>query len=321
MEQLSKVALKSQFEETFPEYAKRMESAKNPEEAENIYQEIVGECYKKMKEATSNGMLKDGNEATIAYISPEDYENYINARGNDIEYYVTNLLNSASAAKKAIEDGNNETAAALMLAGGVVGLGVEACGICYIALKAGATSFTAALKAVTGCWKGIMAVSSFIITLILIPILYFVEKPATTALLVINDTDERICMVNEHQKHGKQVSLAKDILPSTLAPGTYAGIYVNTKKSCALLGTATGFHFQLQKSKKDFYIGVECPLSSIYGDNNCVCSATGSEEAIADSTHSKNVQEDHCNVGDYKCSIYCSNKHGSLACYIARIYK
>lgn len=322
MEQLSKVALKSQFEEAFPEYAKRMESARNQEEAENIYQEIVSECYKNLRTAMSNGMLKEGEEAFVTNIKQKDYERMLKARGSDIEYRVTKVLNSIETAKKAMDSGDAETAAALMLAGGVVALGAEACAMCGMAYKAGATTYAAALKALTSCWQGVLLIASFIVTLVLIPIIYFIQKPATTVILLINDVDETILMIDKVNKHGKQLGFAKEIDPTDDgAPGRNVGGFIATKKDGALIGTTTGYHFQLEDSKKDFYIGVECPLSSLYGDNNCACSATGSAKEIADTTNSKNIQEDECSNGEYKCSIRCSGKGGSIAFYIARIYK
>lgn len=317
-----KDSLKIQFKEAFPEYAMRMERATNQQEAESVYNEIVSECYKKLKEENNDGRLKDGNEGIIVYIKQKDYERLLNAKGSDIEYQISKILNSFSSAKAAMDSGDAETATASILTGGVLAIGASAIGMCYVGLKAGATTYAAALSALTNCWSGVFALISFIVTLILIPILYFMEKPATTIMLLLNETDETIQMADNHIAHGKQLTLAKEIDPKEEGmPGCVAGAFICSKKDMALIGTNTGYHFKLEESKKDFYIGVECPLTSMYGDNNCACSNEGSAEKIAQVTNSKNIQKDSCTNGDFKCSVSCNDKGGSIAYYIARIYK
>lgn len=322
MEQTSNRFLKTQFREAFPEYASRMESAKNQQEAEETYNEIIGECFKNLQKANSNGMLKSGNEGIEVAICQKDYERMIQSTGDDIEYRVTKLLNAFSAAKQAMDTQDHETATASLLAGGVLAVGAESISMCYTALKAGATTYAAALKAVTSCWGGVVALVSFVVTLVLIPILYFMEKPAAAVMLLLNETDETILMRDKDNKHGKQLTITKEIgTVESGQPGCLAGVFISSKKDKALVGTSTGYHFQLEDSKEDFYFGVECPLTSLYGDNNCACDIEGSSEKIADKTHSKNVQEDSCVNGKYTCSIRCSNKGGSIAYYIARIHK
>lgn len=322
MEQTSNSFLKAQFREAFPEYAGRMESAKNQQEAEEIYNEIVGECFKNLQKECSNGMLKSGQEGASIAILQKDYERMIQSKGGDIEYRVTKLLNTLNTAKQAMDTQNYEATTASMLAGGVLAVGAESISMCYTALKAGATTYAAALKAVTSCWSGVVALVSFVVTLVLIPILYFMEKPAAAVMLLLNETDETINMIDKDNVHGKQLLITKEIDPVVDGvPGCTAGIFICSKKDKALVGTSTGYHFRLEDSGKNFYIGVECPLTSLYGDNNCACDIEGSSEKIADKTHSKNMQEDSCVNGGYTCSIRCNAKGGSIAYYIARVHK
>lgn len=322
MELTSRGYLKAQFKEAFPEYACRMEQASNQQEAERIYNQIVGECYLKMKKNFSNGMLRDGSEGIVVYIKEKDCKKLIEAKGNDIEYNVSKILNSFCSVKKAMDEGDHEAAVGALLAGGVIAVGSEAIGLCIIGLKAGATTYAAALKAITTCWGGVVSLVAFVVTLILIPIFYFMEKPANTIMLLLNETKETVELVDQHVAHGKQMTLAKEINGNEDGqPGYNAGAFVCSKRDDALIGTATGYHFRLKDSNKDFYIGVECPLTSIYGDNNCYCSATGSAKEIVEQTSSKNKQSAEATNGNFKCSVKCNDKGGSVAYYVARIYE
>ncbi len=321
------VTLKEMFEKTFPEYALRLNKVTTQKEIEVVYNQIVGECHKNLMKAyqeESGGLLKGDSPEGIGpfAILPDLYSDFLEAKYEDVKVYITQLLNAIQLVKPYLDHNDKQAAATQLVASGIGAITIGGVTMYFTSLLKGATTFAAALEVMTSCTAGIVETVIFIVALVVIPIVYFIEKPAANILLLINDLEERIVLVDNDCEHGKLIGKTPRINAKVSgAPGGIAGGYVSSKKDDALIGSSTGYHFQTENSKKDFYIGVECPLSSLYGGNTCYCSFEGSAKEACEKANKNQTLESNDEKDGYRLDIKCNSKSGSVAYYIARIYK
>lgn len=324
--------LRSNFVKIFPDYAARLDAAKDMEECYRVYREIICEYKSGLKSdlaktyasAVANG---DDPEGFPVFALKEDMlEKLVSARNGSIKTYITQIINTCQTLKQYQND--DDTMAAMIIGGGLLAITVDMATMCFTALKAGAETFTAVVSALTSCSAGVLEIIGLAILLVIIPILYFMQKPAACMVFVINELDESLVYKDSSITHGKLIGITTE-LPmqlkytknSTEHKFTYSGMFMTSKKDAALVGTQFGMHLQGSTSKKDFYIGAECPLTSIYVDNNCWCEFDSSSEEVSNKTDSNNVQQCTCSSGNYHMDMYCHDKGGDSAYYTVRIYK
>lgn len=191
-------------------------------------------------------------------------------------------------------------------------------------LIVGAVETAAAYAGVTAATVALVcAIAIVVIIAILIPIIYFMQKPANCIVLLINELDDKIIFKNDYNIHGKPTLNTTPIPKAVVIPGVTtvatAGFIATEKRENALFGTQYGFTFTYKETELTF--GVECPLTSLYADNNCYCGIGISAKKAANTTNYKNVQSWEDSNDEIKISIKCNSKSGSIAYYVARAYK
>lgn len=320
---LTDVELKAKFEEVFPEYAQRLNTAITNGNLEEVYNAIVQETQDAMIAACA-GMNDDDSSGIPAIIIDEAYKAMIEAKDGDIKYYLTYFLNTLQLVKPYLDDKDLDMVAKYFVLGGVFTLtsfGISA----YInALVRGLETIEACAAALVSTASGVASIITFVVVTALIPIIYFMEKPAVTLMMFINDLKHDIRMVEYHCKHGKLVSKIKEIKSGVKVNSRLAGVYMTSKRDDALVGSTVAYKFQVMengKAAKDFYIGLECPLSSIYGGNCCFASFTGNVSSICDKVHDEQKKTHHISGDGYAIDIRCNSQSGSVAYYIGRIYE
>lgn len=321
--------LKKGFRELFPEYASQLEKAKSDSDIEGLRQNFVHSEIEKLTDVLDEETLKllsaDGG-LTYA-MTPQEYSNMINARGDNIKLQITTLLNTLKAIKNIPDPTTGQTAAMMLATGiGAISTGI---GVFNAALGSGAAVAAAAalgVEAVTVA--GIVGLIAVAIIAALIPIIYFMSKPAACFVFVINEIpghENQITLGDRHCVHGKEAQLTPQISGMITIPagvegsGNYpvGGFVVSEKDSSALIGSQYGFQYKLDDTV--FSFGVECPLTGIYVDNNCYCAFGGSAETAANNTNSDNKQSYSASNSDYIIDINCNSGSGSVAYYIARV--
>ena len=156
------------------------------------------------------------------------------------------------------------------------------------------------------------------IILVIIPIIYFMLKPAFTTVLIINDSNEDYKFGKHFNTHGKTTSYTTSITSKFEKDGqtfSNAGFFTSSKKDGALYGTQSGF--TLLTGQETLAFGAECPLN---GSNNCYCEFDKSAEQISKLTEKKKDLYHEVSKGGLGLNIRGNSKSGGLAWFIGRIY-
>ncbi|UCX04566.1 hypothetical protein [Shewanella glacialimarina] len=318
-------SLKSSFRSVYPEYAKLLDSAKSQAEIKKLQSQFLKEAQYNLAKAlnkTPEQLLAADQTAPIA-LTQKQYENLINATGNVIEQQLHVILDGTSRLKS-MEKDDPATVTAQIVISGLVALG----GIAYKAagteLVAGAVEAAAAYAGVEVATVGaVCAIAAIVIVAILIPIIYFMEKPANCIVLLINELDDELAFKSDANVHGKPMLMTTPIPQAVVIPGVRtvatAGFIATEKREDALVGTQYGFTFSYKNI--DLTFGVECPLTGIYVDNNCYCGIGISPNDAAEKTDSTNKQSYTTSKDGITLSITCNSGSGSIAYYVARAYK
>ena len=312
------------FKKVFPEYAEKMEAAKEPEEAWRAYQEIMKDARQKYAQALRDKGYEVAEDSTYEPIMlrTELYHALINASGEDIKREILSIMHKLETLK--LYDKDAEVLAAQMYAALIAAITVFQIPIISAFLLDGMAEDVAMLESVIACGLGpIIAAAVVIVTLILIPIIYLMQKPAIGVVLLINELQEDVLYKGSHFAHGDVALITKKI-PKRIqfAKKDYvsAGFYTGSKLEWALIGAQGAFTVEGEKKTK-FTFGFDCPLTSISVDNNCYCAIDETAEKVAEVTDEKNVQEWRDEKNGYGISMKCNSKSGSVAYYITRIYQ
>lgn len=319
---LTEAELRIKFEEVFPEYAQRLNKAMSNGVLEETYNEIVEETLNAMIVACAR---MNGDDATgIPVIILEDmYEKMINAEGNDIKYYITYFLNTLQIVKPYLDHDDLDMVAKHFVLHSIFTLDSFGIGVYLNGLKKGYETFEACAEALVSSVEGVASIVTFVVSVALIPIIYFMEKPAVTIMMFINDLEHDIETDGYKCKHGKLIGITKEIKSGKKLDSHLAGVYTTSKRDDALVGSTVGYKFNVKENGnvvKDFYIGLECPLSSIYGGNCCYASFKGDLSSICDEVHNKQKTKYTITENGYTIDVRCNSKSGSVAYYIGRIY-
>jgi phage shock protein PspC (stress-responsive transcriptional regulator) len=317
--------LKQSFRQVFPEYANRLDAARSQSEIKKIHQQLIQETQANLAKVLNKSVddLTATDQTAPIALTQQQYKTLISASGDTIEQQLHVILDGTSRLKS-MEQDDSATVTAQIVISGLVALGAVACKAASSELVAGAVETAAAYFGVeTATVELVCAISVLVIVAIIIPIIYFMEKPANCIVLLINELDEDLTFLGDYNVHGKPMLMTTPIPQAVVIPGVRtvatAGLIATEKREAALYGTQYGFTFKYKDL--DLSFGVECPLTSIYVDNNCWCGIGASAETAAHSTDSANKQSYEASGSGVSLSIRCNSGSGSIAYYIARAYK
>lgn len=277
-------------------------------------------------ESSKAGMLKDDNETVAVTLQENLYNRLVNARDAEIQTLLVEMFDGVERLKD-MGSQDNEVLAYAMSNAGLAALGISMCVQLIAEIIVGLELNAAMVAALASVSLGVVGIVIDIVVLAIIPIFYFMSKPAACIFMVINDLDVDLVIKEEAVIHGKlnvktkRIPAAAKFL-STLRSG---GIWSTQKKDAALIGTQYGVKLSQEKGTfsqtepddTTFSVGVECPLAS--GLNSCAVGFGKSAEEIGKEADSNQAQESTADNGKYKIVMRCHNPHGSVAYYICRI--
>ncbi|WP_438712156.1 hypothetical protein ACSTS3_06955 [Aquimarina muelleri] len=291
-------------------------------------------------------IAKSSTDETVPVVlKPQLLASLVEASGDQIETEVQKMLDGLERLSNMTDD--DAIAVSLEIIGfSAVAIGTIAGAVTLyqlITLSGYFTVSTVVAGVVAATVAVVIAIAAFIALCIFLPFLYFMKKPAMCIVFLINELDggpglddNAIDFVDSYNRSGKPTLLTSPVPGAYISEyGTYAygGLYATSKRDDALLGTSFGMEFKCsygvsgpgetkEKDNVTFAIGVENPLTSIYGGNNCYCEFDISAKEAADMTNKNNALTwSASNSLGLKLSIKCNSKGGSVAYYIARLYK
>lgn len=323
--------LKRKFRNLYPEYAARLDRL-SAQDFDRVHQELIAEAKANLINALNTaGIAVDGvndNDADSTCCIALDEDQYlalINADGDEIKKQLHVLLDGLERLKGMEKDDAGLVTAQIIVAG-AVGVGLLSVIPAVQKLASGAAAAVAAYFGVTTATVGVVcAIVTVVIVAVLIPIIYFMQKPANCIVLLINETDKDLTFDSDYNVHGKPMLMTSPIKKGLIIPGEkyypVAGFIATEKRSSALIGTQYGFTMAYGTTGKKFSFGVECPLTSIYEDNNCYCSFDETAQQAAEKTAKENKQSCTAEKDGLKLSIKCNSGSGSIAYYVARVYQ
>ena len=322
--------LKRKFRNLYPEYAARLDGLSG-QDFNRVHEEIIAEAKENLINALNTAGIKleggtdNADQTCCIPLSNEQYHHLINATGDDIKNQLHVLLDGLERLK-GMEKEDAGLVTAQILLSGALGVGLLSTSTVIAKLVTGAVEAVAAFAGVSAATVGVVcAIVALVIVAVLIPIIYFMIKPANCIVLLINESDQDLVFVSDYNVHGKPTLMTSPIPKGVVIPGigTYpvAGFIATEKRKDALVGTQYGFTMGYGTSSTKLSFGVECPLTSIYSDNNCYCSFDETAEQAAKNTTKKNMQSYTAEKDGLKLSIKCNSGSGSIAYYVARVYK
>lgn len=323
-------SLKAKFRNLYPEYADRLNGLTG-DSFNAVHNQLIEEAKENlaaaMREAglTSEIPAENADQTCCMVLSADQYNKLISATGDDIKNQLHVILDGVERLKGMEKDEAGLVTAQLLLSG-ALSVGLLSTSAVIAKLVEGAVEAVAAFAGVTVATVGVIcAVVALVVVAVLIPIIYFMQKPANCIVLVINETEHELLFDRDFNAHGKPMLITSPLKPCVEIPGVskypVAGFFATEKKSSALYGTQYGFTLDCGATGTKISFGVECPLTSIYEDNNCYCSFSDDAEQAAKKTADKNVQFFEDSKNGIKASIRCHSGAGSIAYYIARVYK
>ncbi len=368
---------KARFEEFYPQQAKSLAAAKSVEEQIVIYERIISEARDRVRQAVSALDLQvrttdlatvlsaldarhdkdkvsqafialkdslaagDTSETAMVPLNPATLALLTNARGSRIEIEVQKILDGVDRLSKMTD--NDAIEVSLEIIGfGAVSFGVGAGLYTLYQLMAldGYFTFSATVSGIIAIGvAATVAIATFVVLSVLIPILYFMNKPAVCMVLLINELTggddlkgNEIRFADDYNVDGKPTLLTSSIKGAYISPvGTYAfaGFFASSKASSALIGTQYGFTFSCQYNPRgltsstkplSFGFGVACPLA--IGSNKCYCdfNITAKQAALRVADEGS-LGSSATNADGVKLVVNCNSPSGSIAYFVARIYR
>lgn len=319
--------LKQGFRSLFPDYATKLEKATSQEEINQLQATFIEERKLELAKVLGKDILElNASDYTAPFpLKKETYGILVNATGDTIKKQLHVIIDGLERLK-GMENDEAGLVTAQMLLSGVLGIGLLSTSTVVAKLAVGAVEAVAALAGVTAATVGIVvAVVALVIVSILIPIIYFMEKPANAIVLLINELDKPLVFEQDHNVRGVPALMTETIPEGIEIPGIakypVGGLIASQKADKSLYGTQYGFTMRYGSTDTKLSFGVECPLTSLYHDNNCYCAIGESAKKAAETTTKKNKQFWETEKDGIKLSIRCNSGSGSIAYYVARAYK
>ena len=319
--------LKQGFRSLFPDYAIKLEKATSQEEINKLQAEFIEESKQALADALGKDIteLEASDQTAPILLKKETYEFLVNATGDDIKRQLQVLIDGLGRLKSMEKEDAGIVTAQILLSGALA-IGGLSGSAAINSLAVGAAEAVAALAGVTVATVGVVvAIAALVIVAVIIPIIYFMLKPANALVLLINELDKPLTFVKDHNVHGKPMLMTSPIPEGVEIPGAgkypVAGFIATEKREKALVGTQYGFTMRYGSTGTNFSFGVECPLTSMMTDNNCYCAIDESAKTVAEKTANKNKQFWEAEKEGIKLSIRCNSGSGSIAYYVARAYR
>jgi hypothetical protein len=295
-----------------------MKACKTERELKIAYEQICVDAREKARPYL--GADDNPTGFPLLTLTQNQYKQLINASGDTIEVVVTTMLKTAQIVQPSWSVG--QTTAQFVTAG-ICALGATMAGAFNVAIGSGvveAVAIAAGIEAVTVA--GVVAIIAFAIVAIIIPILYYMLKPACCFVVLLNETNSALNWVNDYNVHGKPIGYVNSIPAMVVIPqpipgaGTYVvcGFVQTDKHDDALHGTQYGFTYACGSNTISF--GVECPL---IGHNNCYCEINSNSNNVAYATNSNDSTAWSSEQEGLYTSINCNSPSGYVAYYIARV--
>ncbi|MFA0813631.1 hypothetical protein [Microbulbifer epialgicus] len=224
---------------------------------------------------------------------------------------------------KELTNPDEYTVASSLLNGGIVAVGYPAVTAAMNSLSSGALESAALVGIETATIGVVVAAAAIVVIAIGLLVLWLMKKPATCAVLIVNETDADLAFNSGHNVHGKQGTHTKRLRKSWFPDkNCNAGFYSAMRHDNSIThGSQYGFTLSGLSSGL-VGIGVECPLTGVLGGNNrAYCSFDESAEQITYAVNDHDELSDSASNGDYRASIRCNSGSGSIAYFIGRIYK
>lgn len=317
------VYLKKTFESHHPEWAKRLGGAKSQAEVEAIQHELRQGLLEKLARITGKSVqeLDEVDKTSAQVLKPAQLSSLTSARGGEIKAQIHALLDTNQRLSK-MENEDSNYVAATMLFGGITALGPVAAAAFNSSIVEGAVVSAAALIGVEAATvAAVCTIAALVVVLIIIPILYFMEKPANCVAFLINklsdDEDQTITYKGQYNVHGKPQVVTDNISGGML--GYFGGGFIMSKKrDNALVGCQYGVVYSVNKGP-DLAFGMDCPLTGAQGWNNCYCDFDISAQTAAEKTDAFDRLEYTASKGNIDLAIRCNDKGGDTAYYIATV--
>jgi len=332
--EVSDFQLKQTFRRVFPEYSQLLENAKSQDEIDTLKERFVSESKLELENAEKElrmtpgfseieSMVSATDQSAPIPLSSELYEILKNATGDTIKQQLQKLIDGLERLKNMNKDEPGLVTAQIILSG-ALGIGGLATSTVLQRLAARAVQNAAAYAGVRiATVKLVCAIAVAVIVLVIIPIIYYMSKPANCIVFLINELDKPLNFDSDHNVHGKPSLMTTPIPNGVVIPdvGTYVvgGLIATEKKSSALVGTQYGFLMKYGDTKLGF--AVECPLTSLYEDNNCYTSFDMTAKEIAEKTAKENKQFHSVTKDGITLSLRVNSGSGSIAFYVARAYR
>ena len=189
--------LKRRFEQLFPEQAKRLQAisdnmrqatATEKADYEAELDRIRADLFDIIGRKYGKALGKNDDDGLAIQLRPEKYGEFVNARGSDIETKMLLLLDSLSRLQD-VDKSNTDAVVATIIYGGLSA--VTASAIAYITklvTDSAMELLPAAFATVEFCTTStIVTAVCVVVVMLIIPLIYFVEKPAVCIALVINE--------------------------------------------------------------------------------------------------------------------------------------
>jgi len=314
--------MKVRFRTSSPDDARVLEAAKSQEDLERTYELLLQRARERLAKALGKKPeeLNDSDQSPVIALKEDLYNNLINARGDDIEAQLHVVLDGLQRLKGMDQDDAYLVAAQVLMMGALA-IGSGAVAATQSALLGGYTVAAAVYFGVqTATVEIVCALAALLVLLIVVPIIYYMKKPALCLVLVINEMDNQIDWVEDYNVHGKPTLHFPSLPGGTIIPGytvVKAGFVATQKKDNALQGTQYGFTYQLGGT--NLVYGVTCPL--VIGDNAGYCQIGGDAQQVAEQVDSQGSLYSEAKRGPLTTSIRCNSGSGSVAYYVARAFQ
>ena len=326
---MEEAKLKRSMLEHFPTLMKELDSCKTQKEFDMVHTRHLSNYVNSLNELLGGKVVsvlqysQDSSDETAPIVlKPETCEILLRATGSDIKNQVQKLLDGLARLKGMDKDDAGQVTVQVIQSG-CLAIGTAASSTCIQNLVEGASEIVAALAAVEAVTVSVVCLTaSIVIVGIIIPLIYFIEKPATGIVLLINDLDEEINFVEDYNEHGKKKLITTPIPGSTVIKEkryVSGGLIASTKKDSALIGTQYGVTYKYKHI--EFQLAFQVPLTGIYVDNNRYASVGSSAKVAADQTYRHNMTSWSAEGQGIKVDIKVNSSGGSVAYYIARVYK
>lgn len=280
-------AIKSKFAERFPEVHKRMTAAEDPYKE---YAAIIAEYRRKFSDlCREQGITIIETDDTTApvVIKGSDQTAWDDASGEDIEHLIQETLDGLERLQDMTDP--NDTAAQILYTG-LMAVGSTMMVPTVQDYLATGIEAAATLAGVEAATVGVVVGVAVIIVLsVLIPFIYFMDKPAQSVTFVINKSIKEYAFKDDYCVHGKRVLYTESVdgaiifNPNDVSENRYAGgLYSYCKRDEALIGSQAAF--KLECGSDTFCIGVKEPLNGDSGIGLYTGSVQDAADAVGNST-------------------------------------